>query len=112
LRNLWHPEGLQLVVDELLHSVIPVLFLLYWLIFVPKGLLQWKNVFSWLIYPVVYIVFVLLRGKSSRFYPYPLINVNDLGYSKVLLNCCGLFIAFLLLSLLFIAIAKMMSGAR
>jgi hypothetical protein len=35
LRLTWNPQGLQMVVDEILHSVIPVLFILFWLIFVP-----------------------------------------------------------------------------
>jgi hypothetical protein len=112
LRFTWNPQGLQQVFDELLHVVVPVFFILYWFIFAPKAGLQWKNVFPWLIYPFVYIVCILFRGAFSGYYPYPFINVNDLGYSKALLNCCGLFIAFLLLSLLFIAIAKMMTRAR
>jgi hypothetical protein len=109
LRFAWNPRGLQMVADELLHLVIPVLFILYWLIFAPKARLQWKNVFPWLIYPVLYILFILIRGALSGFYPYPFIDVKKLGYSKVVLNSSGLFIGFLLLSLLFIAIAKMMS---
>ena len=30
LRFLWNPQGLQLIVDELLHSVIPLLFIILW----------------------------------------------------------------------------------
>jgi len=37
LRWLWKPQGLQYVVDELLHLVIPLAFVVFWLIFVPKG---------------------------------------------------------------------------
>ena len=106
LRQLWQPTGLQQVVDELLHSAIPIIFILYWLIFVPKAGLQWKNIFTWLIYPVIYIIIVLIRGALSGYYPYPFIDVNDLGYPKVFLNGFGLIIAFLMLSCLFIAIGK------
>jgi hypothetical protein len=109
LRQLWQPTGLQLIVDELLHSAIPLIFILYWLIYVPKMGLQWKNIFTWLIYPVIYIVIVLIRGSLSGYYPYPFIDVNDLGYSRVFLNGFGLIIAFLLLSSLFIAIGKLIS---
>src|ERR1700750_1997514 len=41
LRGMLKLEGMQRVVDELLHLVIPLLFVIYWLIFVPKGRLQW-----------------------------------------------------------------------
>jgi hypothetical protein len=40
LRPLWNPVGLQKLVDELLHSVIPGMFLIFWLMFVPKNNLK------------------------------------------------------------------------
>lgn len=109
LRNLWKPEGMQYVVDELLHSVNPVVFVLFWLIFVPKKALQWKDAFPWLIYPFVYCIYILIRGALSGLYPYPFIDVNKLGYRNVLINTGFLFLAFLLISLLFVAIGKLMS---
>jgi hypothetical protein len=109
LRHLSNPEGLQLIVDEFLHIIIPLLSILYWLIFVPKAGLRWKNILPWMIYPVFYLGYVLTRGALSGFYPYPFIDVNGLGYFKVLLNDGGLIIAFLLLSLLFVAIGKLIS---
>ena len=102
LRALWKPEGTQRLVDELLHSVIPALFIIYWSLFKDKGRLKYKNAFRWLAYPLVYILFVLFRGKLSGYYPYPFINVQNLGYDKVFLNCFFLFLAFLLISFVFI----------
>ncbi len=106
LRFLWNPIGWQKLADELLHSVIPFLFLLFWIIFVPKKSLQWKTVFPWLIYPFIYLVVILIRGAFSGYYPYPFVNVTTLGYNSVLLNCVILFIVFLGLSLLLVAVAK------
>ena len=51
LRHLWHPEGWQFVADELLHDVMPLLFLAYWWLCVPKGTLRLKHLPLWLIYP-------------------------------------------------------------
>ena len=31
LRPLWEPEGFQFIVDELLHTVIPIAYVAYWL---------------------------------------------------------------------------------
>ena len=109
LRSIWNPEGLQLVADELLHSVMPVWFILFWLLFAPKAELQWGNVFPWLIYPFVYTLFIFFRGALSGFYPYPFIDANALGYGKVLFNSIILFFAFLLLSLVLVAIGKIIS---
>jgi hypothetical protein len=109
LRQLWNPQGLQWFVDVLLHSVVPILFILYWLIFVIKNELQWKNILPWIIYPVVYLLYALFRGALSGFYPYPFIDVNAIGYTKVFINATGLITGFLLLSLLFVAVGKLMS---
>ncbi len=109
LRHLWNPTGLQLIVDELLHSFIPLLTVLYWLVFVPKSELQWKSILPWMIYPIIYLLYILTRGALSGFYPYPFIDINELGYFKVFLNDGGLILAFLLLSLLFVAIGKLLS---
>ena len=107
LRSLWEPRGMQRMVDELLHSFIPVLFIVYWFLFNPKTTLKWKNAFLWLVYPLIYLIYILLRGASSGFYPYPFVNAGTLGYQQVALNCFFLFLVFLALSFGFIYIHKM-----
>lgn len=107
LRFLWAPVGLQKLVDELLHTLIPFLFLVYWFIAVPKQSLQWKNVFSWLLYPLFYSFYILIRGYLTGLYPYPFMDVTQLGYPTVFKNCGYLVIVFLLGALLFIAAGKL-----
>lgn len=106
LRFLWNPTGLQFVTDELLHTVIPVLFLILWILFVPKKELEYKNSLLWLVYPLLYLGWTFVHGEISGYYPYPFVNVAVLGYPKVLINCMGLFLAFLGLSLFLIAAGK------
>jgi len=62
LKALWEPTGLQRAADVALHDVMPVLYVLYWLLFVPKGTLRWSQPIYWLIYPLVYFAYSLLRG--------------------------------------------------
>lgn len=108
LRSAWQPEGLQKIVDELLHVVIPALFILFWLIFIPIEQLKWKNAFSWLIYPGVYMAYAIIHGAITKFYPYPFVDVNQLGYNKALLNAALVLLIILLLSLALIATGKLM----
>ena len=42
LRHIWQPTGLQMIVDELLHTVIPFLAIVYWLLFEDKSGLKYK----------------------------------------------------------------------
>ncbi len=106
LRPLWSPQGMQKLVDELLHSVIPVFVILYWVLYGNKQRLQYKQLVGWLLFPLIYLAFVLTRGRFSGFYPYPFINVKELGIGKVLANAVGLTLGFVLVSVLFIAIGK------
>lgn len=112
LRFLWNPHGLQMVVDELLHSVIPVLMVFYWLTYVFKNELHYQSILRWLIYPFVYAVFVIFRGNFSGFYPYPFIDVSQLGINKALLNVTILTGLFYLVSVVFVAIGKYLSRGK
>lgn len=106
LRWLWQPEGWQRLADELLHVGVPVLAFLYWFFYHRKVVIPWKKSFYWLIYPLVYCLYVLLRGSTSKFYPYPFIDVEQLGYPAVVINCLYVTAAFLLVSLLLIAAGR------
>jgi len=107
IRFIWNPTGLQMVVDELLHTVIPLLFLGYWIAFLDKKLLIYKDILPWLIYPAVYCVIVLFRPYFSDFYPYPFIDVNVLGYDQTAINSFFLILVFIAFSLYFIVTGKL-----
>ena len=107
LRNIWEPVGLQKWVDEALHVVVPLLFIFFWLFFVPKGNLRWRHTFSWLIYPALYLIYALLRGTIEGFYPYPFIDAGQLGYTRVLINATGLLLVFTIAGFLFIGVDKL-----
>lgn len=104
LRGSWQPTGLQKIIDELLHSVLPLFVLIYWLKFANKTDLIFKNIKIWLWYPVGYFLYIIIRGHFSNFYPYPFINVTVIGYPQVLINSVivSLFFLFIMGTLIFI----------
>lgn len=106
LRSVWAPTGLQKWVDEALHVAVPLLFIVFWLAFVPKGSLKWIHPFRWLIYPAAYLVYALWRGEFSGFHAYPFINTAELGYNRVLLNAGGLMLVFIAAGLLLVGIDR------
>lgn len=106
LRHLWHPQGWQFIADELLHDVMPLLFLAYWWLCVPKGSLRLKHLPLWLIYPLVYFAYALLRGHLLGAYAYPFIDVALLGYPQVFVNAGGILLGFVLIALLVIGIDR------
>ncbi|KHK64437.1 membrane protein [Pseudomonas frederiksbergensis] len=94
LRHLWQPQGWQFIADELLHDVMPVLFIIYWGLWVPKGTLRLAHIGLWMIYPLVYFAYILLRGDLLAAYPYPFIDVASLGYPQVFINAGGILAGF------------------
>lgn len=106
LRFLWVLQGWAMILNELLHVVVPVMFVIYWTFFVSKAQLKWSHLWFWLTYPFLYTIFVLVRGSFADFYPYPFLNVTKLGIEKVLLNCVAITLLFVFLSALFLYLGR------
>jgi hypothetical protein len=106
LRHLWHPQGWQWLADELMHDVMPLLFLAYWWCCVPKGALRLRHIAAWVIYPVVYFAYSLWRGHLLAVYPYPFIDVEKLGYPQVFVNAGGLLLGFVVIALLVVGLDR------
>lgn len=112
LRHLWHPEGWQWLADELMHDVMPLLFLGYWFCCVPKGTLRVRHIALWVIYPLVYFAYSLLRGHLLAVYPYPFIDVDKLGYPQVFINAGGLLLGFVVIALVLIGLDRWRAGLK
>ncbi len=106
LRSQWNPQGLQLLADNLLHTVTPLFALLYWIIYVPAKDISWKQTPAWMLYPLFYLVYVIIRGSFSNFYPYFFIDVSKLGYANAFTNALYVTSAFFIVALVLIWIGS------
>jgi len=97
LRHLSNLQGWDFIADLLLHYVMPILFVIDWLLLVPKQALKLRDTLYWLAFPVVYLIWTFVHGAASGFYPYPFLNTGELGIARVLLNEAGLLVVFLIL---------------
>lgn len=104
LRGYWTPTAFRLLLNESLHSVLPMLAALYWVLFVPRFPLRLRHCLLWLVYPLAYLGVTFWRGSLSDFYPYPFINVEQLGIRHVVVNSALLFGGFLMLMAVFVGI--------
>jgi hypothetical protein len=107
LRHLWEPQGWQWVADELLHDVMPLMFLLYWWLYVPKVPLQIRHLLLWMLYPVVYFAYVLLRGNSLGDYMYPFIDAGTIGFIRAFINAGGIWAGFSVLGLVVVGLDRL-----
>ncbi|HEX3436452.1 MAG TPA: Pr6Pr family membrane protein [Pseudacidobacterium sp.] len=110
-RQLYHPVGWAKVADVLVHDAAPVFYLIYWVLFAEKSGLGFRNASQWLLYPLAYLIYTLLRGAMVGYYPYPFVDVLALGYARVLVNAAGLTVVFWGLGLIVVAASRVMVSA-
>ena len=79
------PEGLHWWATQGMHSALPVMMVLWWAAFARKDIkpAQAPLFVAW---PVAYTVYALARGVLSGFWPYPFLDVDALGWGRVLGN--------------------------
>jgi hypothetical protein len=109
LRSLWAPQGAQWLADVLLHYVMPVGYLVFWLVVVRKAGLRWYDPLLWLIYPVLYLAFILMRGHASGFYPYPFIDGGQLSAREIVWNASGVMLVFLAAGALILMLSRLLA---
>ena len=66
-----------------LHYILPVVVALDWLIDTPKVRIIFRQTAVWIVFPVVYVVYSLIRGHFVGWYPYPFLDPNTHGYEGV-----------------------------
>jgi hypothetical protein len=111
LRHMWNPQGMQKIADVLLHDVVPVLYVAFWIFLVPKFTLRWSDAVRWLAFPLVYMVYTVARGLIAHWYPYYFIDIDTIGWSLALIHAAGLLLAFFGFGLLFISIGRWTAGS-
>jgi hypothetical protein len=106
LRDLSHRQGFSLMLEQTLHYVTPPLFVIDWTLFVPKRGVDWRVGYAALVFPLLYVVWALVHGVLTGWYPYPFLDVADLGYPRTLINVAGLIAIFLALEVALVAIGR------
>jgi hypothetical protein len=95
LAGLHELAGFAALADLLLHTISPILGVLGWLLFGPRGTVTPRIVWWSLAYPLAWLAFTLVRGAATDFYPYPFLEAHRLGYPQVVVNCLVIAVLFL-----------------
>lgn len=109
LRAIWAPQGWQKVADSLLHDVVPVLAILFWLAFARKGALKVADIPVWLAYPLVFLAYAMARGAVDGWYPYPFLDAGRIGYRVVLQNAVVITAVFATLAAALVGLDRVMA---
>jgi hypothetical protein len=97
LHHLWNPQGFQWIINEMLHTLIPILVFYYWVKFGHPAPLRLRNFIILLIFPLMYLMFVYWRGMLSGTYPYHFLDVKSNGLTLVSRNIILLTVSFIVI---------------
>jgi hypothetical protein len=111
LRPLLELDGADLLADRLLHMVVPLVAVVGWLLAGPRAPIRRADLGPFLVLPLVWIGYTLVRGAVVDWYPYPFIDVDEHGYAVVALNCVGVAAFMLGLFGLAAVVERRLTGA-
>ncbi|MGB1033720.1 MAG: Pr6Pr family membrane protein [Primorskyibacter sp.] len=87
-------QGLAAVVDDMFHTFIPIAYAVLWLVFGRARSLRLRQVPVWLIYPLAYCGYAMMRGASDGVYPYFFLDLGKQGVGGVVAYVIGLLMVF------------------
>jgi hypothetical protein len=102
---LLHPldnfRGLLWASDTLVHIIVPVLVVLGWLIFGPRRRISLRVVGLGLIWPLAWLLYTLVVGRITGWYPYFFLDLGQTDPGVVALYCVAILILLFVVSCLF-----------
>lgn len=102
-------EGALGIATVLLHYVAPVLYLAWWALFAPHGMLRFKQIGLMLLPGIAYVAWVLLRGALVGEYPYDILDAKKFGYGGVAIGVAVLLVAVSIFSVIIVAADKQLA---
>ncbi|WP_156387372.1 Pr6Pr family membrane protein [Devosia sp. Root105] len=95
-------EGALGIATWLLHYVAPILYLVWWALFAPHGVLRFQHIGLMLLPGIGYVAWVLLRGAVVHEYPYDILDAGKFGYGGVAIGVAVLLVAVSIFSVIIV----------
>lgn len=102
----------------IMHAVLPLMFILNWVLFYKHGTMKWYQPLLCLVMPLVYVVYIFVRAMlitdtaNTLVYPYFFLNVNELGWGGVLAWIGVLLVAFVVIGYIFYGLNHLKGGKK
>ncbi len=102
LAKIHEPHGwMETFTNTVFHYIVPIMMVLGWLAFGPRPRIEARTVGLALLFPVAWIIYTLIHGASSSWYPYPFVDVTTHGYARVILNGALVLVVLAIVTMLF-----------
>ena len=106
------PVGANIYPSFVSHAVVPVISVLAWIVYGPRGFMKIKAIPSLFIIPIIWVGLTLVRGVVSTQYPYGVLDVTEIGYMWFFITVVAIIIFGVVLGLVYTAIDKFRSKAN
>lgn len=108
LASIHEREGLGILANLGVHLIVPILYLMDWLVFTPKRGMKFTRLPFWVIFPLGYGVYTLIKGMITGFYPYPFLDLSALSFGQVLVNMAGFTLFYLAGGAVFVGLGRVL----
>lgn len=108
LNAQWHQVGWDKFETCILHGFTPATFILDWLFFYPKGTYKFKQIPKWEIWPIGYMIFAIVMGKITGYFPYSFFNIDKMSTSQFISSMKYVVLAFIIFGIIIVVVDKIL----
>lgn len=113
------PQANWRVASITFHVILPILYVLDWLLFYEHKKVRWYYPIASVVFPLAYVIFVYIRAAILNFnpdapyiYPYFFLNLETQGVAGVAKWVAILFVGFIALGYIFYGIDKLVKSKK
>jgi len=104
----YQPTGLEIISNLLMHYVVPIAFIIEWVISEMQIKYKYQYLFYYAVYPFSYVVYTVIRGFFTGFYPYYFFDLNEISVLSLGINVILFVILFSIIGSIYITINRLL----
>ena len=104
------PDGIDHYEDwasDMLHIWVPLFVMLDWILDPPDARITWRQGLPWLIYPLAFCAYSLIRGPIVDWYPYDFLDPGESGWTGVARSVAEIAVGILAISVVVAAVGSL-----
>lgn len=106
IQPVYSPEGFRIYGSIFAHYITPTLVIMYFINERKEYDFNFKDIIVWIIYPVFYLIYIVLHGIKTGDYLYPFFQVELVGVSGLIISITAISVLFLIMSFLLVKIVS------
>lgn len=99
-------------VNFVLHTALPLYALLDWWLVSTDTRISFRRIGLWILYPVAYLIYTLLRGLVVEWYPYPFLDPGNGGHIQVTISSIVITLLIVLCASIVVGSSKWIAGRQ